>query len=290
MDAQLSLVSQHPIGPFPRVQSPTRLKSPSPDSAAAGGLQSPPSPSPPPPPPHPAPPPPDKGSPQAVANQHFIMVEVHQPNSEPDVNEVRPLPQARGGCRVMNHRMKKPSPGCSSREKTEAADMEGRNWGGSWKTPPSGYRSLPEHQPCLQSVPFPSRDVRWQPWRGHGGKHCDFGSNSKSIGQGKSHRAWIDVMVGSRVFICFFFSPWDEFSVAENSLTASWLKKKTEEVKIQETHKAFRSGAVLISETKPSALGFGNAGKPAEPRAASSSPSASSSLCKASLGSQRNSG
>ncbi|OPJ67902.1 whirlin isoform B [Patagioenas fasciata monilis] len=95
MDAQLSLVSQHPIGPFPRVQSPTRLKSPSPDSAAASGLQSPPSPSPPPPPPHPAPPPPDKGSPQAVANQHFIMVEVHQPNSEPDVNEVRPLPQAR---------------------------------------------------------------------------------------------------------------------------------------------------------------------------------------------------
>ncbi|XP_052671497.1 whirlin isoform X3 [Harpia harpyja] len=95
MDAQLSLVSQHPIGPFPRVQSPTRLKSPPPDGPAAGGLQSPPSPSPPPPPPHPAPPPPDKGSPQAMANQHFIMVEVHQPNSEPDVNEVRPLPQAR---------------------------------------------------------------------------------------------------------------------------------------------------------------------------------------------------
>ncbi|XP_009992655.1 PREDICTED: whirlin [Chaetura pelagica] len=95
MDAQLSLVNQHPIGPFPRVQSPTRLKSPSPDSPAAGGLQSSPSPSPPPPPAHPAPPPPDKGSPQAMANQHFIMVEVHQPNSEPDVNEVRPLPQAR---------------------------------------------------------------------------------------------------------------------------------------------------------------------------------------------------
>ncbi|NWU80102.1 WHRN protein, partial [Onychorhynchus coronatus] len=92
MDAQLSLVTQHPIGPFPRVQSPTRLKSPSPE---AGGVQSPPSPSPPPPPAHPAPPPPDKGSLQAVANQHFIMVEVHQPNSEPDVNEVRPLPQAR---------------------------------------------------------------------------------------------------------------------------------------------------------------------------------------------------
>ncbi|NWU65051.1 WHRN protein, partial [Pterocles burchelli] len=62
--AQLSLVSQHPIGPFPRVQSPT--------------------------------------SPQAVANQHFIMVEVHQPNSEPDVNEVRPLPQARGGSSTLS--------------------------------------------------------------------------------------------------------------------------------------------------------------------------------------------
>ncbi|NWV23340.1 WHRN protein, partial [Origma solitaria] len=67
VDAQLSLVSQHPIGPFPRV-----------------------------------PPPPDKGSPQAVANQHFIMVEVHQPNSEPDVNEVRPLPQARGGSSTLS--------------------------------------------------------------------------------------------------------------------------------------------------------------------------------------------
>ncbi|NWW78539.1 WHRN protein, partial [Climacteris rufus] len=97
LDAQLALLSQHPIGPFPRVQSPTRLKSPSPE-----GLQSPPAPSPPPPPPHPAPPPPDKGSPQAVANQHFIMVEVHQPNSEPDVNEVRPLPQARGGSSTLS--------------------------------------------------------------------------------------------------------------------------------------------------------------------------------------------
>ncbi|XP_062446763.1 whirlin isoform X3 [Rhea pennata] len=95
MDAQLSLVSQHPIGPFPRVKSPTRLKSPTPESPAAGGLQSTSSPSPPPPPSHPAPPPPEKGSPRSVANQHFIMVEVHQPNSEPDVNEVRPLPQAR---------------------------------------------------------------------------------------------------------------------------------------------------------------------------------------------------
>ncbi|XP_010213880.1 PREDICTED: whirlin [Tinamus guttatus] len=95
VDAQLSLVSQLPIGPFPRVQSPTRLKSPSPESPAARGLPSASSPSPPPPPCHPAPLPPDKGSPRAAANQHFIMVEVHQPNSEPDVNEVRPLPQAR---------------------------------------------------------------------------------------------------------------------------------------------------------------------------------------------------
>lgn len=103
-DAQLSLLGQAPIGPFPRVQSPTRLKSPE-------GLQSPPSPSPPPPPAHPAPPPPDKGSPQAV-NQHFIMVEVHQPNSEPDVNEVRPLPQARGGCQL-----EKTIPGVFGRDK-----------------------------------------------------------------------------------------------------------------------------------------------------------------------------
>ncbi|XP_050837074.1 whirlin [Serinus canaria] len=73
-DSPLPLLGQHPIGPFPRVQSPSRLKSPSPE-----GLQSPPGP----------------GSPPAVGNQHFIMVEVHQPNSEPDVNEVRPLPQAR---------------------------------------------------------------------------------------------------------------------------------------------------------------------------------------------------
>ncbi|XP_068513399.1 whirlin isoform X2 [Anas acuta] len=95
MDAQLSLLSQHPIGPFPRVQSPTRLKSPPAEGPAAPGHHKPPSPSPPPPPAHPAPPPPDRGSPRAVPNQHFIMVEVHQPNSEPDVNEVRPLPQAR---------------------------------------------------------------------------------------------------------------------------------------------------------------------------------------------------
>nr|XP_056716329.1 whirlin [Euleptes europaea] len=100
MDAHLSLVNQQPIGPFPRVQSPTRLKTPSPEATPASSLPSPkaPSPSPPPPPPpsHPAPPPPnEKGGPESSTAQHFIMVEVHQPNSEPDVNEVRSLPQAR---------------------------------------------------------------------------------------------------------------------------------------------------------------------------------------------------
>ncbi|XP_034871875.1 whirlin isoform X2 [Mirounga leonina] len=77
LDAHLALVSQHRIGPFPRVQSPPHLKSP----PAEGGCLPPPSPS---------------GQPDAAGtNQHFVMVEVHQPDSEPDVNEVRALPQAR---------------------------------------------------------------------------------------------------------------------------------------------------------------------------------------------------
>uniref|UniRef100_A0A8C7LFC5 Whirlin n=1 Tax=Oncorhynchus kisutch TaxID=8019 RepID=A0A8C7LFC5_ONCKI len=74
--AQLSMVNKHLIGPFPRVQSPTRTTKP-----AA------PSPSP--------PPPQDKSSPGSN-KQHFVMVEVHRPNAESDVNEVRSLPQARG--------------------------------------------------------------------------------------------------------------------------------------------------------------------------------------------------
>ncbi|KAF3821142.1 hypothetical protein GH733_011295 [Mirounga leonina] len=79
LDAHLALVSQHRIGPFPRVQSPPHLKSP----PAEGGCLPPPSPS---------------GQPDAAGtNQHFVMVEVHQPDSEPDVNEVRALPQARTG-------------------------------------------------------------------------------------------------------------------------------------------------------------------------------------------------
>ncbi|XP_054896226.1 whirlin isoform X1 [Poeciliopsis prolifica] len=96
--AQLASVSQHNIGPFPRVQSPNRAPKPAT-----------PSPSPPPPPPLPAPPPPpllpskpvsqskaSLGLP-AASKQQFVTVEVHRPNAEPDVNEVRPLPQARGG-------------------------------------------------------------------------------------------------------------------------------------------------------------------------------------------------
>uniref|UniRef100_UPI00398F1178 whirlin n=1 Tax=Pristiophorus japonicus TaxID=55135 RepID=UPI00398F1178 len=89
--AQLSRVTQHLIGPFPRVKSPAHL----PPNASE-----PTSPSIPPPPPYlPAPllhESTDKPHPQlAAANQHFVMVEVHQPNSEPDVNEVRALPQSR---------------------------------------------------------------------------------------------------------------------------------------------------------------------------------------------------
>ncbi|MED6261967.1 hypothetical protein ATANTOWER_012653 [Ataeniobius toweri] len=98
ISTQLATVSQHNIGPFPRVQSPSR----GPKPAA-------PSPSPPPPPPLPAPPPPpllpskpvslSKASlgPSPASKQQFVTVEVHSPNAEPDVNEVRPLPQARGG-------------------------------------------------------------------------------------------------------------------------------------------------------------------------------------------------
>ncbi|KAM7393224.1 hypothetical protein PAMA_008054 [Pampus argenteus] len=94
----LSMISQHNIGPFPRVQSPGR-----------GNKPVAPSPSPPPPPPLPAPPPPPSLPLKPVSmskasaasspgtKQRFVTVEVHRPNAEPDVNEVRPLPQARGG-------------------------------------------------------------------------------------------------------------------------------------------------------------------------------------------------
>uniref|UniRef100_A0A665WCB9 Whirlin a n=1 Tax=Echeneis naucrates TaxID=173247 RepID=A0A665WCB9_ECHNA len=67
--AQLSMVTQH-IGPFPRVQSPNTGTKPAPVSMS-------------------------KASPGS--KQQFVTVEVHRPNAEPDVNEVRPLPQARGG-------------------------------------------------------------------------------------------------------------------------------------------------------------------------------------------------
>ncbi|XP_042820588.1 whirlin isoform X3 [Panthera tigris] len=81
LDARLALVNQHPIGPFPRVQSPPYLKSPPAEATLAGGCLPPPSPS---------------GRPDVTGtNQHFVMVEVHRPDSEPDVNEVRALPQTR---------------------------------------------------------------------------------------------------------------------------------------------------------------------------------------------------
>ncbi|XP_069868345.1 whirlin isoform X3 [Dipodomys merriami] len=81
LDAHLALVNQHPVGPFPRVQSPPHLKSP--PAEAMGGCLPPPSPC-----DHPDP---------ASTNQHFVLVEVHRPDrdSEPDVNEVRALPQTR---------------------------------------------------------------------------------------------------------------------------------------------------------------------------------------------------
>ncbi|KAG9477851.1 hypothetical protein GDO78_013045 [Eleutherodactylus coqui] len=75
--AQLALVTQLPLTPFPRVQSPTRLKP---------VVESPPQPS--------SPSHTDALDPQT--SQHFVMVEVHRPNSEPDVNEIRAVPQTRG--------------------------------------------------------------------------------------------------------------------------------------------------------------------------------------------------
>ncbi|XP_060056007.1 whirlin [Erinaceus europaeus] len=81
LDAHLALVNQHPIGPFPRVQSPPHLKTPPAENTLNGGCLPPPSPS-----SHPE---------QSGTNQHFVMVEVHRPDSEPDVNEVRALPQTR---------------------------------------------------------------------------------------------------------------------------------------------------------------------------------------------------
>uniref|UniRef100_A0A3P8W8M2 Whirlin n=1 Tax=Cynoglossus semilaevis TaxID=244447 RepID=A0A3P8W8M2_CYNSE len=101
--AQLSSVTQHNIGPFPRVQSPCRATKPTKPATPT------PSPPPPPPPPLPAPHPPpslhlkplsiSKTPPVSPPSSkaQFVTVEVHRPNAEPDVNEVRPLPQARGG-------------------------------------------------------------------------------------------------------------------------------------------------------------------------------------------------
>lgn len=75
--AQLALVTQLPLTPFPRVRSPTRLKpvvesQPQPSSPSHMNALDP------------------------QTSQHFVMVEVHRPNSEPDVNEIRAVPQTRG--------------------------------------------------------------------------------------------------------------------------------------------------------------------------------------------------
>ncbi|CAL8384825.1 unnamed protein product [Gadus morhua 'NCC'] len=103
--AQLAMVHRHHIGPFPRVQSPTRGPQPSPRSPST------PPPPPPPPlpapaPPHPPPPPPShppphtpktKASAKTSPKARFVTVELHRQNAEPDLNEVRPLPQPGGG-------------------------------------------------------------------------------------------------------------------------------------------------------------------------------------------------
>ncbi|XP_041429111.1 whirlin-like isoform X2 [Xenopus laevis] len=73
--AHLALVTQHPLTPFPRVQSPTKLK-------VMGDIPS-------------HPPSPTNGETSDNNSQHFVMVEVHRPNSEPDVNEIRAVPQTR---------------------------------------------------------------------------------------------------------------------------------------------------------------------------------------------------
>uniref|UniRef100_A0A3B5K3B7 Whirlin n=1 Tax=Takifugu rubripes TaxID=31033 RepID=A0A3B5K3B7_TAKRU len=72
--AHLSAVTQQHIGPFPRAQSPSRGPKPYPPAMSKTSIPSPPG-----------------------SKQQFVTVEVHRPNAEPDVNEVRPLPQTRGG-------------------------------------------------------------------------------------------------------------------------------------------------------------------------------------------------
>ncbi|XP_072286036.1 whirlin isoform X2 [Pyxicephalus adspersus] len=73
--AQLALVTQVPLPPFPRVQSPTRLKpmmESSPYSSSSSHTEQ-----------------------SDAQTTHFVLVEVHRPNSEPDVNEIRAVPQSR---------------------------------------------------------------------------------------------------------------------------------------------------------------------------------------------------
>ncbi|XP_051959901.1 whirlin isoform X2 [Xyrauchen texanus] len=87
---KLSIMSQPPIRPFPFVQPPGKVKPP----IQYTSLVPPPAPTVPAPPPPPCPDKPAPSSPDS--NKHFVMVEIHRPNVEPDANEVWPLPQARG--------------------------------------------------------------------------------------------------------------------------------------------------------------------------------------------------
>ncbi|XP_071206857.1 whirlin isoform X1 [Salvelinus alpinus] len=89
--AKFSMVNKHAIGPFPRVQSPTKTTKP----AAPSPYLPPPHPLPAPSTPPPLPHSPDKAS-SGFNKQHFVMVEVHRPNAESGVNEVRSLPQSQG--------------------------------------------------------------------------------------------------------------------------------------------------------------------------------------------------
>ncbi|KAM8933699.1 whirlin [Pelodytes ibericus] len=74
--AQLALVTQLPLTPFPRVQSPSRFQA---VAESSNPLAS----------------PSHGATTDTQTSQHFVMVEVHRPNSEPDVNEIRAVPQTR---------------------------------------------------------------------------------------------------------------------------------------------------------------------------------------------------
>ncbi|XP_075435535.1 whirlin [Ascaphus truei] len=120
--AQLALVAQLPLTPFPRVQSPTRLK------VTAESPPNPPSPS------HG-----DTSDPQAI--QHFVMVEVHRPNSEPDVNEIRAVPQARAVLPLSQH------PDCGQTLSEDSGVDTGDIGGGSKDSSPQPQKPRGTEEP-----------------------------------------------------------------------------------------------------------------------------------------------